>query len=173
MVSNMFDLAQIILNVISFSTVAAIFAVYIVKKIPAIIGEASKQFLDFHLKRELEQFKFALSENLELLKIIKSNVEPEKIRAFVNFTNYYSDVIAGKRKISDVENKRFHIQAAVNLFFFASDTTIKKYQSMKTSQDNNTMAILYSELILEMRKDLGYKETTCTANDFMTLILKK
>lgn len=140
---------------------------------PKIIGKVSEQVFDLYLKKELEKFRFTLLEQLELLKIIKSNVEPEKIKAFVDFTNYYSDVIAGKREISDAENKRFHIQAAVNLFFFASDTTIKKYQSMKTSQDNNTMAILYSELILEMRKDLGYKETTCTANDFMTLILKK
>lgn len=169
----MFDLVQIVLNVISFSVIAAILVAYIVKKLPSIVGEASKQFLDLHLKKELSEFNSKLTTNIELLKIIKSNIEPQKIKSFIEFTNYYSDVIAGKTKITDIENKRFNIGAAVNLFFFASDATIKKYQSMKTAQNNDAMAVIYSELILEMRKDLGYKETICTANDFMSLILKK
>lgn len=171
----------VITSILSGSVVATILIVFVIKRIPNFIEETYKQFLDLRLKKELSEFNSKLTTNIELLKIIKSNIEPEKIKAFIKFTNYYADVISGKTKtiMDSTELKRFNVGAARNLFFFSSDETIKEYQKMreyvlsKSSVVGDPKVVEYfGALIVQMRKDIGYKDTICTPIDFTSLIMK-
>jgi len=105
---------------------------------------------------------------------------------FVKFTSFFSDIISGKIKSFNakegtrefIENKKFWFDQGQNLFLFASDSTIQKYNLLKQrllshqpNSNNHDAIILYAELMLEMRKDLGHKATACTKDDFLKAIL--
>ncbi len=71
------------------------------------------------------------------------------------------------------------LDLGVKLFFFASDTTVKKYIEWRLfmlnppngSVDPMQFVKLYGALILELRKDLGYQDTKCDHNDFLNIML--
>jgi hypothetical protein len=71
------------------------------------------------------------------------------------------------------------LDLGTKLFFFASDETVKKFvQFRKYSLSVGTPEyesmqniIILAELIVLIRKDLGYSNTECTKDDFLHIML--
>lgn len=67
----------------------------------------------------------------------------------------------------------------IKLFFFASDETVKKYvefrgygQKAKDPDfDASKQLILLAEIMVLIRRDLGYKDTACNIDDFFNIII--
>jgi hypothetical protein len=47
-----------------------------------------------------------------------------------------------------------------------------RYHGQSANPEPEKILKLLCEVFLEYRKDLGYKDTTCTSDDFLALILK-
>ena len=146
-----------------------------------------KKFPTFWYDRILRRFEKTLDEKIHHLNIVRTQVEPKKIEAYIKFSDTFGDMFADPESLmKDIKSgkvkpdmKRLWYDLGAKLFFFASDNTIKKYIELRSyiagsqGQLNDPMIPirLYSEIIFSMRKDLGYADTTCTADDFLKTIM--
>jgi hypothetical protein len=138
--------------------------------------------------KELEKFRGQLQSELELMKINQAELQLHKTEQFVKFIDYFNNFFADKNKVQAIQNNqnekdKFNknlLDLGVKLFFFASDSTVKKYIEWRFcmlkppngSLDPLYLIKIYGELILEIRKDLGYLDTKCDHNDFLNIMLK-
>lgn len=137
--------------------------------------------------KDIETFKADLLRELELLKISQAELQLHKTEQFVKFIEYFNNFFSDKKlqqslQTSDQKKADFNkhmLDLGVKLFFFASDKTVKKYiewrlYALKAGMQNiepfDHMRI-YGELILEIRRDLGYQDTNCDHNDFLNIML--
>lgn len=126
--------------------------------------------------------------NLDLLKILRSEAEPKKVEAYIDFANMYRDLLADPTtflqeiqadKNKQIELRRRNIELGTKLYFFASDDTILKYLSFREksmSKDSFQQNIpveldFYAKTIASMRKDIWGKETTLTEAAFLKTFL--
>ena len=151
-----------------------------------------KGFPTFWYNKMLKKLEKTLDEKVERINIVRTQVEPKKIEAYTKFSDTFGDMFADPEslmkgiksgKITQPEMKKLWYDLGAKLFFFASDNTIKKYIELRShtaDQTNFTQGQLtdpmvpirlYSEIIFSMRKDLGYEDTTCTADDFLKTIM--
>ena len=161
-----------------------------IKKIPDKIHQKSIKKFEFDLNKKLEEFKSELSKQIEIFKITQSQIQFHKTQEFIKLIEYFNKIITDKKfthrlttnpKEQENFNKKM-LDLGVKLFFFASDETVKKYIEWRlfgiNSQDeqhieNKTkLVLLYAELIVLIRKDLGYENTKCNSDDFLNIILK-
>jgi hypothetical protein len=137
--------------------------------------------------RSIEGFKNALARELELSKISYAELQVRKTEQFVKLIEYFNMLMSDKKtqeQIRTDENKRRELgnkltDLGVKLFFFASDRTVKKFVDWRLylskhqgiSADAFQFIRMYAEFIVELRRDLGYGETTCGSDDFLNIIL--
>ena len=137
--------------------------------------------------KELEKFRGQLQRELELMKISQADLQLHKTEQFVKFIEYFNNFFADKKKQQAIqksqnEKAKFNknmLDLGVKLFFFASDSTVKKYiewrfcaiKPQNGSAEPMKLMRIYGDLILEIRKDLGYRDTKCDHNDFLNIML--
>jgi len=133
--------------------------------------------------REAEAFRATLNKEVEVLKINHTSLQVNKAHEFVEMIEYFTNIIGNfsnfKKGMNEKKQRELNtkmVNLGVKLFFFASDDTVLKYTewrrySQQPSVDNVKVLKLYAELILLMRKDLGYGDTKCTIDDFLYTML--
>ena len=158
-----------------------------IKLLPDKIHEQQKLKFNFELNKQLEEFKSKLAKEMEVLRINESQLHIHKTEEFIEliefvFTKtldkkYIAKLSTDKRTILEFNQKMLSLGA--KLFLFASDKTVKKYVEWrefglndKNKNDNNHQILLImAELMVLIRKDLGYAETECNRDDFLNIML--
>ena len=106
--------------------------------LPKRIHDEAIVKLESKLAIELTEIKNKLDKETELIKIIRSQVEPQKVNTYLAITDLYSDLISpqvvnqtlsSQEMQKEIENKKAFFQLFSRLFFFASDNTIEKKES--------------------------------------------
>jgi hypothetical protein len=157
------------------------------KQLPDTIYKVSLKEIELNLSKQLEEFKSSLTKEVELLKISQSQLQAHKTQEFVKLSEYFGEILTDKEKLAKILRtpkeatvwRKNMYNLGVSLFFFASDWTIKQYiewreQSTQTDPNNSEpkkILRLYGELMVSIRKDLGYEDTSCNADDFLRIIL--
>jgi len=142
----------------------------------------------------LASFQHALDRKLELLKIAQGELQVRKSEKFVELSSFFAEGIIDTAKIQEVlkkERKNANdtkyiesyqkqlLDLSVTLFFFASDQTIRAYAKWRESGRQSSegspvsaqdVASLYGNLMVLIRRDLGYTDTTLSPDDFMSVI---
>jgi len=138
--------------------------------------------------RSLEEFKNTLARELEFSKISHAKLQIHKTEQFVKLMEYFNSLLSDKKaqeQIRTDEKKRREFGSrltdlGIKLFFFASDTTVRKFVDwriylLKKHQEGSADLFLvirmYAEFVVELRRDLGYGHTTCDSDDFLNIIL--
>ncbi len=157
------------------------------KRLPETIHEKSIKSFEFQLNSKLEEIKASLTKEIELLKISQAELQVHKTQEFVKFVELFNEGMSDPKNFSElmknpVEVKKFNktlMDLGVKLFFFASDPTVKKFVELrkyllqpKHLVALNEFLILYAELIVLIRKDLGYKNSECNIDDFLNIIVR-
>ena len=136
-------------------------------------------------KRQEKLFSQHLSKELELFKISQSQIQLRKIERFIDFAKLQQDILTNeefKKKIAAKDAgavtrlRELAIELGIGLFFFASDETVRKYGIWKreSSQEGADPMKLLSdlgELMLALRKDVGYSETGLTGDDYLRMFV--
>lgn len=167
--------------------VGLVFIFLYVKKLPDFIFQRSVKKFEFQLNSKLEEIKAALTKEIELLKISQAEIQVHKTKEFVNFVEYFNNIFTNPKELEKISKnesdaRKFNrkiLDLGIKLFFFASDETVQKYvewrkyglQAGQEGYDNKKTLILYAELVTLMRRDLGYKDTECTRDDFLYIML--
>ncbi len=129
--------------------------------------------LPSHIYKRLEK---KIDKELDLLNIIRSQVEPKKVDIYIKLSEHFSAMFA-ERFLKDgkpiIPFDKSYFDEMVRLFFFASDTTIKQYTALKQNANASKQLDLYFKLyasfILSMRQDLQ-ADTKCTEDDFLNIL---
>jgi hypothetical protein len=136
-------------------------------------------------KRQEQSFQQQLSKELELLKIAHSQIQLRKIERFISFAKIQTDILTNeefKKKIADndadtIEKLReLVVELGIGLFFFASDTTVREYGKWKreTAIEGINPFVVVSqlgELMVALRKDVGYAETELDRDDYLRMFI--
>ncbi|MCY9204454.1 hypothetical protein [Bacillus atrophaeus] len=162
------------------------FIITYVKKLPDQVHAKNLKNFEHDLNTQLEEFRNKLTTDLELMKINEAQLHIHKTEEFVRLIRLLIMNLTDKDYINDLatneETKKEHIKSMTELgsklFFFASDDTVKKFveyrkQSLKSSEteDSEKLIVLLGELMVLIRKDLGYSQTECNKNDYLHILL--
>ena len=177
-ISSAEPMVHIVLNnsLISFPLLSgfAVLLLIVIIVFSVLIG-LIKKLPDHIYKRFENQF----NRETELLKLIRSQVEPQKVDTYIKLSQHYSDQFSksfikeGKPRDEQIALNIFSLDVSSRLFFFASDETIEKYINFKESKEarssfDSPFIGLYSELISSMRHDLQ-NNTKMTSKEFLAI----
>lgn len=181
------NLAEVILSVVAALIGIGIWTLYgYVKKLPDRLHQYGLTKSEYRLKADLEGTKTELLRELEISKISRAEIQIHKTKEFIEFTNYFNDMLSHPEKQSQITRdpkklatfKRRMLDLGVRLYFFGSDETIQTYLDFRrlgsgeqTAETRKTLLETYGRLMVEMRRDLGHVDTACTADDFLRLII--
>lgn len=167
----------------------SIIGLYVILGIVVLLGYKYLEGLPQRLHDEgIERLRASLTESVELTKISQGELQVHKTEEFVKLSEFFHEVLsdpemaerASKNAKEKKKLQRRLLDSAVRLFFFSSDETIDAYKAWwHTSQklgrgeevENSEVLLRYAELNVCMRRDLGYKDTECTADDFLEMLL--
>ncbi|TQR14726.1 hypothetical protein [Psychrobacillus soli] len=158
------------------------------KKLPDQVHAKNLKAFELDLNKQLEEFRNKLTTDLELMKINESQLHIHKTQEFAKLVEYlllnltdkdYVRKLGTDQKTQKEHNKKM-LDLGTKLFFFASDVTVKKFVEWRRygltvntpNYESKQIIILLAELIVLIRKDLGYSETQCTKDDFLHIMLK-
>ncbi|GED02965.1 hypothetical protein JDW21_11565 [Bacillus subtilis] len=158
-----------------------------VKKLPDQVHAKNLKAFELDLNKQLEEFRNQLTTDLELMKINESQLHIHKTQEFsklvevllISLTDKdYVRKLGSDKRIQKEHNKKM-LDLGTKLFFFASDETVKKFVEWRkysltvdTPQyEAKQVIIILAELIVLIRKDLGYSQTECTKDDFLHIML--
>ncbi|CAH0314779.1 hypothetical protein [Peribacillus simplex] len=159
-----------------------------VKKLPDQVHAKNLKAFELDLNKQLEEFRNQLTTDLELMKINESQLHIHKTQEFSKLVEVlllslitdkdYVRKLGTDKKLQKEHNRKL-LDLGTKLFFFASDETVKKFvQFRKYSLSVGTPEyesmqniIILAELIVLIRKDLGYSNTECTKDDFLHIML--
>ncbi|MED3982203.1 hypothetical protein [Priestia megaterium] len=163
------------------------FLVKYIKKLPDQLHAKNLKVFENKLNKQLEVFKNELTTDLELMKINESQLHIHKTEEFTKLVEVLivkmldKDYVAqlGKNQRVTKEYNQTMLNLGTKLFFFASDNTVKKFVEWRkynlsiegTNFDPKQIIILLAELIVEIRKDVGYEDTICNKHDFLHIML--
>ena len=136
-------------------------------------------------KRQEQTFQQQLSKELELLKIARTQIQPQKVERFIDFAKLQTNILTNeefKQKIQqgDAEAvaklRELVVELGIGLFFFASDATVRQYGDWKTETAKGTADPLdilaqLGRLMVALRKDVGYEETELNAHDYLKMFI--
>ena len=136
-------------------------------------------------KRQEQLFQQQLSKELELLKIARSQIQPQKVERFIDFAKLQTDILTNdelKAKIQDddpeavAKLRELVVELGIGLFFFASDETVRQYGDWKVETAKGVaepLAVLsqLGRLMVALRKDVGYDDTELTAHDYLKMFI--
>ncbi len=137
-----------------------------------------------HKRQEL-MLSQQLSKELELLKINQSQISLRKIEKFIDFGKLQQDIFTNesfRKKIESNDPKavaklrELTVELGIGIFFFASDSTIKMYSQWKKETgiegaDPKKTLLGLGELMIALRKDVGYEETTLSSEDYLRMFI--
>lgn len=178
---------QIAILIIEFVVILVVAFIYFyVRGLPDRIHQRNIKLFEHDLSKKLEIFRSDLSKEIELLKISESQLQIRKIEEFTNITDVLFKYMFDKEyqeELNKNPDKLKVIMANIGsrLFYFASDETVKKYIEWKkfgwanTESDDKKEAakiiVIFADLVVLMRKDLGYKKTECNRDDFLSIFV--
>lgn len=178
----MFDTIRFILDLVLL--LGVYFVVQYLRKLPDQIHQKNLKVFELELNKKLELFKIELNKEIELLKIKESQLYIHKAQQFMVLSEIISNLLDKTyqeklQKDPDTQKEFYQkmLNLGTNLFFFASDEPVKKYvefyrygQKPRDSNfDQSKLVILLAELMVLIRKDLGYKDTACNIDDFLNI----
>ena len=159
-----------------------------VKKLPDQVHAKNLKGFEYDLNRQLEEFRNQLTADLELMKINESQLHIHKTEEFTKLVEVLITKMLDKQFIEKLgkdprTQKEFNktmLDLGTKLFFFASDETVKKFVEWRkyglaadtSNFDPKQTIILLAELMVLIRKDVGYTDTQCTKDDFLHIMLK-
>lgn len=121
-----------------------------------------------------------LDKELDLLSIIRSQVEPRKIDTYLVLSDIYSEIASKQAaalqglpptdELKEAEKQRSALQTLSRLFLFASDKTIQKFLDFKRKNNPLQSFDLYADFIVSMRKDL-HEDTNLQPQDFIDVVI--
>ncbi|MBE0472423.1 MAG: hypothetical protein IBX55_23310 [Methyloprofundus sp.] len=120
-----------------------------------------------------------------MLKISQSQIQLRKIDKFTDFAKLQQDILTNeefKRKIAAKDPqavaklRELVVELGIGLFFFASDETVKRYGKWKQEsavEGADPMEVLsgLGELMVALRCDVGYGDTTLTGDDYLRMFV--
>lgn len=173
--------AQFILELVVTLGLVCLFAQF--KELPKQIHEFSMKEFEHDLSKKLEAFKKELTAELEEFKISRSELQIRKSEEFTKFIASFLAFLSDAKARSDPKAAEQYVketnELAGRIFLYGSDTTIKKYveykrfgNSEQATKEPERVLRLLCEVVLEYRRDLGYKDTACDADDFLSLVIK-
>ena len=180
---------QIAILIIEFIVILVVAFIYFyVRGLPDKIHQKNIKLFEHDLSKKLETFKSDLSKEIELLKISESQLQIRKIEEFTTITDFLFKYIYDKKFQEELNKEPSKLQIEManigsRLFYFASDETVKKYVEWKKfgwemanketvdSKESGKNIVIFAELVVLMRKDLGYKKTECTRDDFLSIFV--
>lgn len=154
-------------------------------QLPKRIHDEAIVKLESKLAIELTEIKNKLDKETELIKIIRSQVEPQKVNTYLAITDLYSDLISPQvvnqtlspqEMQKEIENKKAFFQLLSRLFFFASDNTIEKWLIFKRASTASQAVVpsdslrLFADFIASMRQDL-HENTKLNSQDFIDVLI--
>ncbi|MBN1469451.1 MAG: hypothetical protein JXM74_01720 [Fusobacteriaceae bacterium] len=158
---------------------------YLKNTLPKLTADIlTKKFeLDKKLTNDkiLETLKAEFSKENTRHSIEYSQIQQYKVKTMVDFLTYFSNYFFDK----DLQNKiqknpkelmKFNLEFAKfgnHLMLFAGDETIKRYSDFrelgKTEGNEKLYLKYYSQLVLSLRKDIGYSHSELNEVDFLSL----
>ncbi|APH66914.1 hypothetical protein [Bacillus sp. LR_5] len=171
---------QLVLVIVSW------FIITYVKKLPEQVHAKNLKSFEHDLNTQLEDFRNKLTTDLELLKINETQLNLRKTEEFMRLISIIIVKLGDQDYIRDLgtkdEVKKEHNKNMTDLgsklFVFASDNTVKKFVEYRkvslkvnNAKDAEKLIVLLGELMVLIRKDLGYSQTKCTKNDFLNILL--
>jgi hypothetical protein len=145
-----------------------------------------KSIIETNLKKSETSFEYSLLTDLEKLKIYESALHIHKAELFSDFAEYVTTKMLDKdymQKLStpkvQKEMRDLFMKTGYSLFFYSNDTTVKKFVEFRRSGldadkepfEKEKIILILAQLFVEMRKDLGYVDTECNIDDFLTILL--
>lgn len=174
---------------IAVTQVVLLLALYLgwrwLKALPESLHRRQEQVFQQRLKRELEEFRNTLARELELFKISHAQLQVHKTEEFTSFTKlqqrlltdvaFQTELKSGNRKAVD-ELQKAALELATGLFLFASDETVRQYRDWKIGSasgklSGKEMLLEIGNLMVALRKDLGYQQTELKAADYLRLFI--
>jgi hypothetical protein len=159
-----------------------------VKKLPDQVHAKNLKAFEYDLNKQLEEFRNQLTRDLELMKIKESQLHIHKTEEFTKLVKVLITKLIDKQYVDKLrrdqktirEFNKTMLDLGTKLFFFASDDTVKKFVEWRkygltagTPEFKPIKIItLLAELMVLIRKDLGYSQTLCDQNDFLHILLK-
>lgn len=163
------------------------FVIKYLRGLPQQLHKVQFRSFEHDLNQRLEVFKSELVTEIERMKINESQLHIHKSREFQKISDFFGRVLTDPEYLNKVatdetarrEFKKEGLNLGTGLFFFSNDATIKSFVAFRRhvlkanepEYDEFRAVILYAELILNIRRDLGYVNTSCEIDDFMFLIL--
>ena len=146
-----------------------------------VIGFATL-IISHKLNKRLSDHNSELQKEIEKLKVSESNLHIRKIDKFSEFTDILYGAMRGVKYNKD---PKADIQKAMekfmkDLIFFAGEDTLKKFVEYRNyshivkeggQNEQAKFQFIIAELILEMRKDLGYSNEGINVDHYMHLIV--
>ncbi|MEA3319428.1 MAG: hypothetical protein U9Q88_05305 [Bacillota bacterium] len=159
-----------------------------IKKLPDQVHAKNLKAFELDLNKQLEEFRNQLTTDLELMKINESQLHIHKTEEFTKLVEIMITKLLDKQYVEKLgrdpktqkEYNKTMLDLGTKLFFYASDETVKKFVEWRkygltadsANFDPKQIIILLAELIVLIRKDVGYSDTQCTKNDFLHIMLK-
>lgn len=118
----------------------------------------------------------------EKIKIIENQISQNKMKAYYELFDIFFGIIRDMKlkKYKENDNKLLEklLNSKKDFFIYGSDKVINKYtdwlvftNSPESTNSAKSMDLLF-ELFIEMRRDMGYKNTKLTKHDLLLLIMQ-
>lgn len=140
------------------------------------------------LNRNLESFKGTLQKDIDKLRISGENIHPLKAEEYIQFANVYLKMMSSS-KGNKRQQERINQEVVdgfnkfgMSIIFFGNDEAVKKFvearkyitlpDELRGENEVAKTMILFSELIVIMRNDLGHENSSVSVDDFLMITLK-
>lgn len=136
-------------------------------------------------KQQEQIFQQQLSKELELLKIAQSQIQLRKIERFIDFAKMQTNILTNDSFKEQIRNndaeaiaqlRGLVVELGIGLFFFASDSTVREYgiwKSESAKEQADPLAVLsgLGQLMVALRKDVGYDKTELNGSDYLKMFI--
>ena len=120
-----------------------------------------------------------------MLKISQSQIQLRKIERFIDFAKIQTDILTNEDFRTKIKNedldalntlRELVVDLGIGLFFFASDSTVREYGKWKTESAQEGVDPFFilsglGNLMVALRKDVGYEDTELEGNDYLKLFI--
>lgn len=171
---------------IFLTTILPICNIIVIPVISALIFNKLDKKHTHQLNKQLESLKGEISRSNDLYKIEKEHLQEQKIDKESNLVKEYFMKMFDKNNLKLMQDKQFQKEfvtlkqeLSIDLFMFGSDETVKQFVQLEkmnkklptNAQENKERIIALAKLLTQIRKDMGYKDTSCDYNDILNMLL--
>ena len=122
---------------------------------------------------------FLWQRQTERIKIIENQLSQNKYKAYGELVTIFYDILKDVKNKKDTNNKDLMVKlinSKKDLFIYGSDTVFKKlniWLTYSSTHEGDPKHMNYFlDLMLEIRKDMGHKETKLTHRDIMISLIQ-